>query len=71
MRLNIRLSDELGQKVKLYSTKYGMTKSSFIAYAVGSHIQNLESQETMVKNFTESLTNVAQKGLINDSTENN
>lgn len=63
MRLNIKLSDELGQKVKLYATKYGMSKSGFIAYAVGSHIQSLESQANMIETLTNNLTGIARKEL--------
>lgn len=72
MRLNIKLSDELGQKVKLYSTKFGMSKSSFIAYAVGSHVQQLESQANMLEKFTNNITNIAKEELVkndNDPTD--
>ena len=44
MRIYVKISDEMGEKLDHYSTKFGMSKSAFVAYAVGKHINELEYQ---------------------------
>lgn len=48
MRLNIKISDELGQKLEKWSNSFGMSKSAFVAYALGNHIRDLEFKSDIV-----------------------
>lgn len=44
MRGYYKISDEMGEKLGTYARQFGMSKSSFVAYAIGAHIRNLEYQ---------------------------
>lgn len=56
MRLGIKISDELAAKLDVWCNKFGMTKSGFVAYALGNHINDLESKENLVKDVAKQLT---------------
>lgn len=44
MRIYVKISDDLGQKLTKYASDFGMSKSGFVAYALGKHINDLEYQ---------------------------
>lgn len=62
MRLCIKLSDEMAKKVDNFSRSFGMSKSAFMTYCIGSHIRTLESQESLVNGLKNALSDkVAQQ----------
>lgn len=48
MRVNIKLSEEMDDKVCRFAKSFGMSKSSFMAYCIGSHIRTLEKSDDVV-----------------------
>lgn len=62
MRLCIKLSDDMASKVDSFAKSFGMSKSAFMSYCIGSHIRTLESQEDVIKGL---------KQAINASVPNN
>lgn len=44
MRIYVKISDKMGDKLEHYANEFGMSKSAFVAYAVGKHINELENQ---------------------------
>lgn len=71
MRLYVKISDDLGQKLNDYSTKFGMSKSGFVAYALGKHISELDYQAKTydsVMNSVSSVINDLSKGENNGQT---
>lgn len=48
MRLNIKISDELYQQVENYAYQFGMSKSAFVAYCVGSAVKDLNDRSKIV-----------------------
>ncbi len=59
MRLAVKVSDEMSEKIDHYSSSFGMSKSAFIAYCVGSHIRLLEQQD----GITNSIKNAVNERL--------
>lgn len=44
MRIYVKISDKMGEKLDHYANDFGMSKSAFVAYAVGKHINELDYQ---------------------------
>lgn len=59
MRLAVKVSQEMSDKIDYYSSSFGMSKSAFIAYCVGSHIRLLEQQD----GITNSIKNAVNERL--------
>lgn len=51
MRLAVKVSDEMSAKIDHYSSSFGMSKSAFIAYCIGSHIRLLEQQDGLTSSI--------------------
>lgn len=67
MRLYVKISDKMGEKLDKYSCDFGMSKSAFVAYALGKHINQLEQEGRIydsVSNIVVDLTDkyVSEKG---------
>lgn len=58
MRIYVKLSDELGERLEHYAKGFGMSKSGFIAYCVGKHIQELDYQSDAYRTVTDKLVNL-------------
>lgn len=58
MRIYVKISDELGAKLTKYATDFGMSKSGFVAYALGSHIKNLEYQNDLYSGIKNKVDNI-------------
>lgn len=76
MRLYVKISDEMGERLEKYAAQYGMSKSSFVAYSVGKHINELDYQANTYKSINDKLTNImdekSKKGeLAYESFQNN
>lgn len=56
MRLAVKVSDDMAAKISSYSKSFGMSKSAFIAYCVGTHIRTLEQQDGLVKTIKDSVS---------------
>lgn len=44
MRIYVKLSDKMGERLDEYAKDFGMSKSGFVAYCVGKHINELDRQ---------------------------
>lgn len=51
MRLGLKLSDEMSNKVASYSKQFGVSKSAFMSFCIGSYIRMLESQDDILDNI--------------------
>ena len=56
MRLCIKLSDDMANKVDAFAKSFGMSKSAFMSYCIGSHIRSLESQEDVIKGLKQAIS---------------
>lgn len=63
MRIYVKISDEMGEKLDHYSTKFGMSKSAFVAYAVGKHINELEYQAQAYQIVGDKLSNLMDEQM--------
>ena len=68
MRIYVKISDDLGAKLTKYASDYGMSKSSFVAYALGNHIKTLDYQgdiyngiKTKVDDYVDNNFNTLEK----------
>lgn len=55
MRLCIKLSDEMASKVEAFAKSFGMSKSAFMSYCIGSHIRTLEGTDGLVDSLKTAL----------------
>lgn len=51
MRLGLKLSDEMSDKVSAYAKQFGVSKSAFMSFCIGSYIRMLESQDDILDNI--------------------
>ena len=58
MRIYVKLSDELGERLDNYAKGFGMSKSSFIAYCVGKHIKELDYQSDAYRAVSNKLSTI-------------
>lgn len=61
MRLYVKISDDLGEKLAKYATDFGMSKSGFVAYALGNHISNLEHQQEIYNGLQNKVVDIVDK----------
>lgn len=61
MRLYVKISDDMGAKLAKYASDFGMSKSGFVAYALGNHIYNLEHQEDIYSGIRGKVENVVDQ----------
>lgn len=70
MRIYVKISDKMGDKLDYYANEFGMSKSAFVAYAVGKHIKQLDYEAEAYKVVREKLSNImdvqSQKGTFNE-----
>lgn len=55
MRLCLKISDDMAEKIESFSKSFGMSKSAFMSYCIGSHIRTLESQESLINSVKTAL----------------
>jgi len=72
MRVYVKISDSLGQKLETYAKEFGMSKSAFVAYALGNHIHTLDYQSDIYNNIkAKTLDTIddmsTEKGVFNDN----
>lgn len=65
MRVYVKISDSLGQKLEKYANEFGMSKSGFVAYALGQHIHTLDYQTDLVKDIKDKTLNAIDKMSTN------
>lgn len=58
MRIYVKISDDLGQKLTKYASDFGMSKSGFVAYALGKHINDLEYQSKAYNSVIDKMSDV-------------
>lgn len=54
----IKLPDDLAKELEVYSTKFGLSKSGFIAYSLAKHINELKYQADAYKAVTDKISNI-------------
>ena len=57
MRLNIPVSDELNEKLNALSKKWGVTKSSLCAIAIGQYIDGVDEAFKLFNTYARDLVN--------------
>lgn len=66
MRLAFKVSDTIAQNIDYYSQQLGISKSAFVAVAVGQYIIQLQKQDDISSALKESLVDAA-KNVINEN----
>lgn len=66
MRLAFKVSDTIAQNIDYYSQQLGISKSAFVAVAVGQYIIQLQKQDDISSALKESLVDAA-KNAINEN----
>lgn len=61
MRLAVKVSEDMADKIDSYAKNFGMTKSAFIAYCIGTHIRTLEQQDGLISAIKENFNNAIQE----------
>ena len=46
MRIYVKISDKMGEKLEKYANDFGMSKSGFVAYALGSRKERSKNEDT-------------------------
>lgn len=67
MRLAFKVSDVIAENIEFYSNQLGISKSAFVAVAVGQYINQLQKQDDITTAIKESFVEAAKNG-INDIT---
>ena len=57
MRLNIPVSDEVNEKLNALSKKWGVTKSSLCAIAIGQYIDGVDEAFKLINTYAHDLVN--------------
>lgn len=55
MRLNIPVSDEVNEKLNALSKKWGVTKSSLCAIAIGQYVDGVDEAFNLINRYTHDL----------------
>lgn len=55
MRLNIPVSDEVNEKLNALSKKWGVTKSSLCAIAIGQYVDGVDEAFKLINRYTQDL----------------
>lgn len=63
MRLCLKISDDMAAKVESFSKSFGMSKSAFMSYCIGSHIRTLESQDSILKDLKTALNEKVKENV--------
>lgn len=58
MRIYVKISDKMGDKLDYYANELGMSKSAFVAYALGKHIKQLDYEALTYKVVGDKLLNL-------------
>ena len=70
MRIYVKISDKMGDKLDYYANEFGMSKSAFVAYAVGKHIKQLDYEAQAYKVVRDKLSNImdvqSKEGTFNE-----
>lgn len=75
MRIYVKISDKMGEKLDHYANDFGMSKSAFVAYAVGKHINELDYQAQAYQVVGDKLSSLmdeqmSEKGSIENEDTN-
>lgn len=71
MRLAFKVSDTIAQNIEFYSNQLGISKSAFVAVAVGQYINQLQKQDDITTALKKSLVDAVKNGLDDIATQNN
>lgn len=63
MRLCLKISDDMAAKVESFAKSFGMSKSAFMSYCIGSHIRTLESQDSILKDLKTALNDKVKENV--------
>lgn len=63
MRLAFKVSDSIAEDIEYYSKRLGISKSAFVAVAVGQYIVQLQKQDDITSALTDSLVDAAKNAL--------
>lgn len=58
MKTYIKLPDDLAKELDIYSAKFGLSKSGFIAYSLAKHINELKYQADAYKAVTDKISTI-------------
>lgn len=70
MRLAFKVSDVIAENIEFYSNQLGISKSAFVAVAVGQYINQLQKQDDITTALKESLVDAAKNGLAELTAQN-
>lgn len=59
MRLYVKISDMMGEKLDKYANDFGMSKSAFVAYALGKHINQLDHESQVYDSVSDIMQDFA------------
>lgn len=58
MKTYVKLPDDLAKDLDIYSSKFGLSKSGFIAYSLAKHINELKYQADAYKAVTDKISTI-------------
>lgn len=58
MKTYVKLPDNLVKELDIYSAKFGLSKSGFIAYSLAKHINELKYQADAYKAVTDKISTI-------------
>nr|CRY97211.1 hypothetical protein [uncultured prokaryote] len=70
MRLAFKVSDVIAENIEFYSNQLGISKSAFVAVAVGQYINQLQKQDDITTALKDSLVEAAKNGLSELTAQN-
>lgn len=70
MRLAFKVSEEMSENIEYYAKKLGISKSAFVAIAVGQYIIQLQKQDDIALALKQSMLEFAKSGLSEVSAQN-
>lgn len=59
MRLYVKISDKMGERLDKYANDFGMSKSGFVAYALGKHINQLDHESQVYHSVSDIMQDFA------------
>lgn len=70
MKTYVKLPDDLAKDLDIYSSKFGLSKSGFIAYSLAKHINELKYQADAYRTVTDKISTIMDDMSEKGSTEN-
>ena len=69
MRLAFKVSESTAQNIDFYAQKFGISKSAFVAVAVGQYINQLQKQDDLMATIQNSMSGAVKNAIMENAAQ--